>query len=119
MIKTASFTCNLPFEQFKVCLADYYNNHKISYNEELLEKNAEKLWNKYKEDILLYIERSFAPEVSIDWDSELDTYAGLLKQYIVETKIETQLIPEWSMSFEEYWKDLMMDAFHHNVESLF
>lgn len=121
MIKTASFTINTPFEQFKACLSDYYDDHKISYNKDILEKNANKLWNEYGNDVLSHIEGTFAPEVSISWDldSDIDIYAGLLKQYLIETKCETQNFPGWSMSFEEYWKDLMKDAMEENAASLY
>ena len=119
MIKTASFTINTPFEQFKACLSDYYDDHKISYNEENFETNAKKLWAKYGEELLTNIEKAFAPEVSIDWDSDLDIYAGLLKQYLIETKCETQNFPGWSMTFEEYWKNLMKDAMEENAVSLY
>ena len=119
MIKTASFTCNLPFEQFKACLVDCYDNHEIQYNDEIIEKNAKKLWDEYGEDILMHIEGHLCPEVSIDWDSDLDIYAGLLKQYIIETKCNLTVVSEWKVTFEEYWKELMMEAMEANAEGLF
>lgn len=119
MIKTASFTCNLPFEQFKACLADYYDNHEIQYNDEIIEKNAKKLWNKFGDDILMHIEEQLCAEVSIDWDSDLDIYVGLLKQYIIVTSCNQTIVPEWKMTFEEYWKDVMMEAMKAKAESLF
>ena len=115
MICTESFTFNSPFEQYKICLEDHYVDIDYNYDDELLEKNANYLWNKRKDNIIAYLEGALnlSSFLEFNWNIEVEVCKLLLGKYI-ESSIAN---PEIFVSFETYWRELMMKALETDIEN--
>ncbi len=114
MIITGSFTCKSPFQQFQDCLPHCYNMHNIQYNVDILKKQAVKLWKDYSEDILAWLDGEM-DDPNLDWDFEVNVCKALLGRYVENMLSDSEMI----QTFEEWWKELMLQAMEDNAESLF
>lgn len=103
MISTVSFVFISPFKQFESCIQDL----KIT-NEE-----PQELWKDYGSDILAWLDGIVEDPENVDWNNEVCACETILKAYVEHS----MNYPNELVSFETYWRNLMMDAIQDNIES--
>ena len=116
MIVTKNFTCKSPFQQFQDCLPHCYDMHNISYNEEILNERSKTLWREYSEDILAWLDGEIM-DSDLNWNSEIEICKALLGRYVEDIMAYSET--NKNLTFESWWKELMMLAMEDNAQTLF